>query len=196
MTPKEFKRLWTSTGDNLTTFAPRRLVGLNLKPGTIDFLTQAGLPVDAAPFLSFANNSEDKYQGLARLTDQYEFLENEFQKWIVIGSCSDGDPIAINIEVNDQIDWLDHDNYFEPGFFNTSIGTLAECLIIYREFVSVVQRENGEKAIINGDFTDNQFEAMRNNLLKADNKALAGNGFWKEQLDMDLAMRTDYKKRR
>ena len=161
---------------------------------TIDFLTQAGLPVDAAPFLTFVDNSEDKYQGIARLTDQYDFLEEEFKKWIVIGSCSDGDPIAINIEANDQIDWLDHDNYFAPGFFNSSIEALADCLIIYRDFISVVQQENGEGAFINGDFTDNQFETMKRNLLKTDEKALADNGFWKEQLDMDLAMRTEYKK--
>lgn len=194
MTPQEFKRCWTSTGDNLTPLAPRRLTGLNLKIKTIDFLTQAGLPVDAAPFLSFVDNSEDKYQGIARLTDQYDFLKEESKKWIVIGSCSNGDPIAINTEANDQLDWLDHENYFEPGFFNSSIEALADCLIIYRDFISVVKQVNGEDALMNGDFTDNQFETTKRNLLKADDKALADNGFWKEQLDMDLAMRAAYKK--
>jgi hypothetical protein len=196
MTPQEFKKIWTSTGDILSPLTQSRLLGLNLKPRTIDFLIQAGLPVDAAPFLTFVDNSEDKYKGIVRLTDQFGFLEDVFKKWIVIGSCSDGDPIAINVDANEQIDWLDHDNYFEPEFFNSSIETLADCLVIYREFVLDVQRENGEDAFMNGDFTDIQFEIMKSKLLKADNKALVKNGFWKEQLDIDIALRTDYKKRR
>ena len=196
MRPQEFKDIWTSTGDILTALSSDRLVGLSLKCRTIDFLTQAGLPVDAAPFLTFANNTTDKYKGIVRLTDQYSFLAGEFRKWIVIGSCSDGDPIAINVDADDRIDWLDHDNYFEPGFFNSSIESLSDCLVIYREFISIVQHENGEDAFINADFTDSQFETMKTKLLKADSKSLCDNGFWKEQLDMDLAMRDHYKKER
>jgi hypothetical protein len=196
MTPQEFKNIWTSTGDILTPLSLERVTGLNLQSRTIDFLTQAGLPVDAAPFLSFADNSTHKYKGIVSLTDQYDFLEEEFRKWIVIGSCSDGDPIAINVDAEDQIDWLDHDNYFEPGFFNSSIEALMDCLVVYREFISIVQRENGDDAFMNADFTDIQFETMKSKLLKADNKILVDNGFWKEQLDMDLTMRDHYKKER
>jgi hypothetical protein len=196
MTPQEFKKIWTSTGDILTPFTSSRLLRLNLKPGTIDFLTQAGLPPDAAPFLTFAENSDDKYKGIVRLTDQFDFLEEEFKKWIVIGSCSDGDPIAINVDANDQIGWLDHDNYFEPAFFNSSIEALANCLIVYRDFVLTVQKENGQDAFMNSNFTDHQFETMKSKLLKADNNALADGGFWKQQIDMDLSMREHYKKER
>jgi hypothetical protein len=194
MTPQEFKSIWTSTGDTLSPLNESRLIGLNLKRKTIEFLTKSGLPVDAAPFLTFVDNSEDKYKGIVRLTVQFDFLEEEFKKWIVIGSCSDGDPIAINVESGDQIDWLDHENYFEPGVFNSSIEALADCLIIYRQFIQDIQRENGEEAYLNGDFSDIQFESLKSKLLKADNKALVDNGFWKEQLDMDLAMRNDNKK--
>jgi hypothetical protein len=189
MTPQEFKRTWTSTGDILSSLTSNRLLGLDLKPRTVDLLTQAGLPIAAAPFLTFADNSEDKYKGIIRLTDQFDFLEEKFKKWIVIGSCSDGDPIAINVDADDQIDWLDHDNYFEPRFFNSSIEALVDCLVIYRDFVLTVQRENGDDAFMNSDFTDIQFETMKNKLLKADNRALVDNGFWKEQLDMDISMR-------
>lgn len=194
MTPQEFKRIWTRKGDTLSPFTESRLIGLNLKPKTIQFLTKAGLPVDAAPFLTFVENCEDTSKGIVRLTEQFVFLEEEFKKWIVIGSCSDGDPIAINVENDDQIDWLDHDNYFEPGFFNCSIEALAECLIIYRQFIQDIQRENGEDAYLNGDFSDLQFESLKSKLLQADSKALVHNGFWKEQLDMDLALRNNYRK--
>jgi hypothetical protein len=196
MTPQEFKKIWTEMGGSLSPLTSTRLHGLDLKPRTIELLTQAGLPRDAAPYLSFVENSEDEYEGISRLTDQYDFLEEEFKKWVVIGFCSDGDPIAINTESNDRIDWLDHDNYFEPGFFNSSIEALVDCLVIYREFVSIVQRENGEDAFMDADFTDIQFEAMKSKLLMADNDALTENGFWKEQLEMDLAMRDHYRKER
>jgi hypothetical protein len=193
MTPQEFKTTWTSTGDILSPFSSGELVELGLKSKTTAFLKEAGLPEHAAPFLTFVNNSEDNHKGIARLTEQYDFLEEEFQKWVVIGSCSDGDPIAINVHADDQIDWLDHENNFEPAFFNSSIEALADCLVIYREFVSIVQRENGDDAYMNADFTDLQFETMRNKLLKADKKAL-DSGFWKEQLDMDLRLRDHYRK--
>ena len=193
MTPQEFRIIWTSTGDTLSPLSESRLFELNLKRRTIDFLTQAGLPVDAAPFLTFADSSADKYKRIVRLTEQFDFLEEEFKKWIVIGSCSDGDPIAINVDRDDQIEWLDHDNYFAPGFFNSSIEALADCLVIYRQFVQDIQRENGEDAYLNGDFSDLQFESLKSKLLKADGKAFVDNGFWKEQLDMDLAMRDENK---
>lgn len=79
MTPQEFKEIWTSTGDILSPLTLSRLLGLDLKQRTIDFLTQAGLPIDAAPFLTFVDNSEDKYKGIVRLTDQFDFLEDDLK---------------------------------------------------------------------------------------------------------------------
>jgi hypothetical protein len=193
MTPGEFRDIWTNAGDTLIAFPPSRLLGLGLEPKTMNFLMQAGLPIDAAPFLSFVDNSENKYKGIVRLTDQYDFLEEEFKKWIVIGSCSDGDPIAINVQLNDQIDWLDHDNYFEPGFFNSSIEAFAECLVICRDFATRVNRENGDFAFIDGNFGDDQFDDFRRDLLKADKLALCDNSFWNEELEMYLAMRDQFR---
>jgi hypothetical protein len=196
MTPQEFKIIWTNTGDALSPLTSKRLPRLNLQPRTMEFLTQAGLPVDAAPFLSFVDDSEEVYKRIDRLTDQHDFLGKDFATWIVIGSCSDGDPIAINAELNDQIDWLDRDNYFEPGFFNSSIEALAECLVIYRNFVFEIQKTNGENAFLNGDFSDSQFETLRSNLLEADCNVFIETGFWKEQLEIDFALRKNPGKRR
>lgn len=194
MTPQEFKDNWTKTGGTLTPLTASRLLGLNLKSDTIDFLTQVGLPTDAAPFLSFADNSDDKYKGIARLTDQFDFLEDEFKKWIVIGSCGNGDPVAIDLGTNDEIYWLDHEDYFKPGFFNSSITALAASLVIYKDFILEVQKANGQDAFLNGDFSDTQFDTLKNNLLMADNKALSDNCFWTEQLECELGIRADNRK--
>lgn len=45
MRPEEFKNIWTSTGDTLSPLTESRLIGLDLKPKTIEFLTKSGLPV-------------------------------------------------------------------------------------------------------------------------------------------------------
>ena len=191
MTPQQFKDIWTSIDDNLSPLRYDKLVSLKLSKSTIEFLVISGLPKDAAPFISFCRDSNDKFDDINKLTTQYDFLDFEFEKYIVIGSCSDGDPIVINIENNDQIEWLDHDDLFPSMFFNSSINSLAECLVIYRDFILTVQKENGEDAYLNFNFTDMQFEKLKNDLILADNKISEEKGFWYEQLEMELTLRLD-----
>ena len=194
MRPEQFRQTWTANEDNLSPIDRDSLIELNLKSSTVDFLTIAGLPFDAAPFLSFVQNKADSYNTINRLTKHYDFLEAEYDKYIVIGSCSDGDVIAINTDDNDQIVWLDHEDYFSSRFFNSSINSLAECLVIYRNFVQTIQKDNGENAYMNTDFTDQQFETLKQKLSTADNRAMTEDGFWKSDLEMELAMRQDNRK--
>lgn len=193
MTPEEFKRKWTDAGDVLSPIAGGSLEELGLKTGTKAFLINAGLPIDAAPFLSFVTDTDDLIYGINKLVKQYDFLESEFEKYVVIGSCSDGDPIAINTENNDQVEWLDHDDYFSAKFFNSSIEAMAACLLAYREFVETVQQENGEDAFLDANFTDEQFEGLIQKLRQADERAVSEAGFWKEQLEMDLQAREHFR---
>ncbi len=194
MTPEQFRQIWTANEDNLSPLSLDSIVGLNLKPSTVDFLTIAGLPFYAAPFLSFVQNKADSYNTINKLTKHYDFLEPEYDKYIVIGSCSDGDVIAVNTEDNDQIVWLDHEDYFSSRFFNSSINSLLECLVIYRDFVQTIIKDNGEDAYMNTDFTDEQFETLKQKLAIADNKVITEDGFWKSDLEMELAMREGNKK--
>lgn len=193
MTPEKFKRKWTATGDVLSPIAGERLKELDLKEDTKAFLINAGLPIDAAPFLSFATDTDDLIYGINKLVRQYDFLEPEFEKYVVIGSCSDGDPIAINTENNYQVEWLDHDDYFSSQFFNSSIEAMAVCLLAYREFVETVQQENGEDAFLDANFTDEQFDILIQKIREADGRAVSEEGFWKEQLEMDLEAREQFR---
>jgi len=193
MSPQEFKNNWVCKGV-LSPLQLSRLTQFNLKPETIEFLTTVGLPTDAAPFLSFVEDSQDKFKGIARLKEQYDLPEPELEKWIVIGSCADGDPIAINVDSNDRIEWLDHENYFAANFFNSSVSSMANCLVVYRDFVSEVNQASGEDAWLNGNFSDIQFDALKVKLLEADSRALESNGFWEEQLNINLAMRRAFLK--
>ncbi|MEP2278966.1 hypothetical protein [Maribacter sp.] len=192
MKPEEFKKLWTSNEEKLNPISINRLNGLGLSDASIQFLNTAGLPQSAAPFLSFVTDSDDLYQGIHKLTKIYEFLEPEFDKYIVIGSCSDGDPIVVNTELEDRIEFLDHEDYFSSKPFNSNFSSMTDSLIAYSKFIERVQNENGEDAYMNSNFSDEQFETLKSELLLADSKIIKQNGFWLEQLEMELEIRKDF----
>ncbi len=194
MKPEDFKHIWITQEDKLNPISINRLNGLGLSETSIEFLKTAGLPVSAAPFLSFVKDSDDIYEGINKLTKVYDFLEPEFDKFIVIGTCNDGDPIVINTENNDQIEHLDHEDYFSSRQFNTNISALAGSLIAYRNFVSLLIAEKGEDAYFDSNFTDKEFEKLKLDLKMADSKIMENNGFWAEQIEMDLEMREDSRK--
>ena len=112
MTPEQFRNIWTKNGDTLSPLPSDRLVGLRLLPETIDFLTIAGLPFDAAPFLSFV---QDKDDSIRKLTNQFDFLGADYEKYLIIGTSGDGDVIVINSDNNDQIEWLDDGHVLYAG---------------------------------------------------------------------------------
>lgn len=194
MTPEEFKNSWIETDEPLTPLSPEQVNRFNLKQETKVFLIKAGLPTSVAPVLRFANDTDDIDYGISKLTDLYDFEEDraEFDKYVVIGSCRDGDPIVINTEENDIIEELDHEDGFTPMYFNSSINALAEFLIIYRDFEQTILTEYGEKGWRNFYFTDDQFDLLKSRMLSVDNKALMEDGFWKDELDIMVSLRKEH----
>lgn len=128
MTPYDFKNRWTNTDKPLSPLTKTRLDGFSLLQSTADFLIQAGLPVYCEPNLSFAHDTNDIYYGVTKLTEQYDFEEDKekYEKYVVIGSCRDGDAIAIDTSDNNKIVQLDHEDSFSSTYFNNSIITLAD----------------------------------------------------------------------
>lgn len=188
MTTSQFIELWTAKENNLSPLDIESLLGLKLKSQTIEFLTNAGLPFDAAPFLSFVQNKADQFNSIDKLSNYFKHLNFIYDKYILIGFCNDGDIIAIDTENSDQIKWLSHEDHFSPKFFNSSINCLAECILIYRDFIQTIQNENGENAFLDANFTDQQFETLKNNLATADFNIFIEGGFWKTELDNLLKM--------
>jgi hypothetical protein len=157
-------------------------------------LTIAGLPKYGPGYLSFAEDSDDKDYGVVKLTEQYDFFGEEanYDKYIVIGSCRDGDAIAIDTSDEDTIWELDHEDSFNAQFFNSSIESLAHFLIIYQQFEALVVAENGLDRFKSRNFTDMHFDQLRNKMLEIDERALTERGFWKEQLEIILALRQEF----
>ena len=192
MTVEQFRILWEAD-EHLSKFSKEDLAKFNLNDATASFLSIAGLPSSAAPFLTFVQTGGDKFNSICKLRELYDFLEQEFDKYVYIGYDGSGNPIVINTSNNDKIEWLDHEDMFSSNYFNSSINALGSCLIAQMAFIETVNKENGNDAYFNSDFTDSQFEKFRNDIETADLQCLIEEGFWKDCLDVELSMREQYR---
>jgi hypothetical protein len=148
------------------------------------------LPTNASPFLSFVGDARanKKYSTINFLTDRFGFLEADFRKYIVIGFYGHGDIIAINTENNCAIEWLNHENYFSSRFMNSSVSQLASCVLCFRDFVKVVNKERNADTRLKTAFTETQFDILHDILKSIDERAVR-EGFWKQELKILLANR-------
>lgn len=87
---------WSTDFEEIVKYKSSRISKFEFDKPTTDFLVLYGLPRDAAPFLSFAGDSDERYGGIAKLTERYDFLEQEFERYIAIGSNGNGDEIVID----------------------------------------------------------------------------------------------------
>jgi hypothetical protein len=195
MTPQKFKDSWTNIDHPLSPLTPERLKRFNLSKSTFGFLSIAGLPTYCQPHLSFAKNIDDKFYGINKLNEVYDLFDRktEFEKFVIIGSCHDGNVIAINTDKNDQVEELEHEDFFSSTFFNSSINLLADFLILYRDFENAVWIGKDPKDNMQFfNFTDSQFETLREIMLHLDEKAVITDGFWKAELECLLTIRQEH----
>ncbi len=195
MTPQDFKNNWTNIDESLSPLTVSRLDRFNLQKSTIDFLTIAGLPVYCEPNLSFAKDIDDIFYGINKLTEQFDFDDDKekYDKYVVFGSCRDGDAIAIDTSDNDKIVELDHEDLFSSKYFNSSINTLADFLILYQNFEKEVLADKDQNDNFqNFNFTDEQFENLKQRMLAVDKDAITEDGFWKDELEIILSIRQEY----
>ncbi len=195
MTPQKFKDGWTNIEHSLSPLTPERLNRFHFSKSTFDFLTIAGLPTYCEPNLSFANDTNDKFYGINKLNEVYDLFDRkaDYEKFVIIGSCHDGNVIAINTDENDEIEELEHEDLFSSTFFNSSINLLADFLILYRDFENSIWVDKDRKDTMQFfNFTDNQFETLREIMLHIDEKAVLNDGFWKSELEGLLSIREKY----
>ena len=195
MTPQDFKNNWTNINEPLSPLTISRLDRFNLQKSTVDFLTNAGLPVCCEPNLSFANDTDDIVYGINKLTEQFDFEDDKekYENYIVFGSCRDGDAIAIDTNDNDKIVELDHEDLFSSKYFNSSITTLADFLILYRDFEKEVLVDKDQTDNFQSfNFTDEQFENLKQKMFSIDKDTITEDGFWKDELGIMLSIRQEY----
>ncbi len=178
ITPEAFKSAWQRVDDNLIGCTREQVDGLGLRENTNHFLRVAGLPDDAAPFLSFAYLAEGRLRGVGEIFKVRESLS----RYKAIGFDGNGCPICIDAGQGDQIVCLDHDQDFEAVFVNASVHHLAETLLAYRDFVEEVLAGNGGQAGYDETFTDAQFSRLAERIASIDGQAGKPGGFWDREL--------------
>lgn len=177
-----FLQHWTS--DELLTFERSALERLNINPEQINFLTEIGLPRDAAPFLTFENE-------LQTLNEIYGLDEPEFLTKIVIGSDGAGDPICIEL-TNQRIYACDHEDDFEPRFMNSGVSELFKFLSLFKSFAEQLINDKGEDAFIDANFTDYELLELTSKLRFIDPTALEPSTFWNDEIGTMKANREYY----
>lgn len=143
-----------------------------------EFLINVGLPISAAPCLSFGGESS-----LKTLSEVYERSDVSNIDKIYIGSDGAGSPVCIDQSMNNRIVVCDHDNDFEPQYINSSILTLFEFLTVYKNFIEMLISKRGEDAFFDFNFTDEEFNQLKKDFLNLDKKALNQSSFWRTELD-------------
>ncbi len=181
MSPEEFKENWEVTGEAIVSMPSSHLDGLGLNPQSVSFLSIAGLPDGASPFLSFAQRGGSSSY-CVRLTELYDFLPPEHERYISIGFDGSGNPVAIDTADDDRVVWLDHEDDFAKSYMNASVSSLAQFLLMYRDFVLTLLKSKGDDAFLDGDFTQEEFDSLRSKLEDADPIALKQGHFWEMEL--------------
>lgn len=168
MTREELKTAWTATGENLALFEEWPTPP-DLQLSAATFLREVGLPSDAAPFLAFSPTAVKSYEAWV-LPDGF----------VPIGSTGSGDPVVLNGK--GVVLYLNHNADLAPVYVNTSVETLAEALLAYRQIISEAQRLNGPDAYLDGNVPPELLAGFVSFLEKNDAMALQDRAMWAEEL--------------
>lgn len=170
MTPSEFKSRFIEllppippeidlTLDEFVTFPPDRAAALRIPDSERAFLTDSGLPVAAAPFLSFGLDSE---RALAPL--------DGFPDSVMIGHNGSGDMICIDQSDGGAVVSYNHDNRMQRVFINSSLSQFARSLCAYSSFMRTKDAD-----------------AFRAAMSEIDAAGRAPESFWLPEMEAELA---------
>ena len=176
LSPIDFVARWGS--DQLVCFPANAVDRLPLLAEDKAFLVHAGLPADAAPFLSF---DAPKSTELPTVADQYG-VSAEFRRYRVVGSDGSGNPIAVDEQSQGEVVCLNHENRFARVLMNTSLRQMAESLLAYRKLVKDTQAEFGPDAFLDGKTSPAARKNLRDELARIDPAAVTPGTFWYGEL--------------
>ncbi len=171
-------KYWQDKSEQLYRYSIASIDKKNLTNDTIEFLTICGLPLSAAPFLSFEEIQEDKLMTPTQVFKiKFEGLEN----YLVFGYNGSGDTVCIDTKDNDAIVYLNHDNYFERVYINKSILQFALCLTKYKDFMTSIV-DISSTGMERRKFNNSEYIQLKNELATIDNSCLNDKTFWKIEL--------------
>lgn len=174
MTPEDFKRVWELEGDRLCPVPTKELSGVVIPTSAKEFLAKAGLPEEAAPFLSFTASSRGFSSDLLRAAiDRPDVF--------VVGSNGSGDPVAVRLD--GALVYLNHDAEFAEIYINRDVNTFAVTALRMRELIAETQRLMGSDAYLDGLIPEATTQDFRSFLSSVDPLALEQGTLWADEID-------------
>lgn len=142
MTPQEFKSRFIELLpaipadidlelDRFVTFSVARVASLRIPDQHKAFLTESGLPADAAPFLNFESDIDRSLTAL-----------DGFPDTAIIGSNNYGDAICLDMDDGGAVVYYNHDKMMKRVFINSSLPLFAECLCAFSSLMRTKDRES------------------------------------------------------
>jgi len=188
LTADQFRRRWCDDNEEvLIVFPASALEAVDITEGTRTFLAVAGLPIDAAPFLSFSAPPTSRWPTAA---DEWP-LSDDYHRYRVIGFNDSGDPLCLDTVAGGAVVYLNHDDKFRRVLVNSDVTTLGESLLTFRQLVREAQRRNGVDAYIDGDVPRDVLEWCRAEIRRIDEAAMSGECDWPMELDSMLTDATE-----
>lgn len=169
MTPAEFEHAW---GDDsmfpLVAWPDEAFEETGISVENRRFLTEAGLPEAAAPYLDFGPTEET-------LPERWDLPES-FAKYTIIGDTGSGDPIVL--VPDGSVAYLNHDDDMAEVYINKDVPTLAETLLRFRNLIQEAQRVGGKDAYVEGRVPADLQRGFETFLRQADPRALEQDSLW------------------
>lgn len=173
MTPEDFKWLWEADGEQLVPIPAAELASIEMPASTREFLALAGLPEEAAPFLSFSPSSR------GQALDSIRTAMNR-PDVLVVGSNGAGDPVAIRPD--GVLVYLNHDDSFAELYINKDVEMFAETSLRMRRLIFAAQQAGGPDAYLDGFIPEALREDFRAFLEVNDPQALEPRALWSEEI--------------
>ena len=184
LTADEFKRKW---GSDLVRLERKDVSGGLVPDDVIEFLTMAGLPVDAAPFLSFdelRKGLKHVYEIWGRPDDYPDDAKKRLSPYLVIGSDGAGNPICLDTNNDCQVVHLDHEDWFNTmTFVNSSLPQFAESLLLVSEMYETANDELSDDEL-RKPIPEKYKQDLFLKIEAIDPRAMADNAFWKPEVSM------------
>ena len=178
MSPEEFKNHWITEYYSLIHFSEHAVDLLRISAPSKTFLKTAGLPKDAAPFLSFGGPRLAAIPSVSHVWKK----DAEFERYRMIGSNGSGDPICIDEDRNGGVYYLNHDNKWISIFMNSSVEQLAYSLLAYRKLGEETRKQGKDDDWLNGNIPPALSQLFISELEAIDSKATDRGTFWNEIL--------------
>lgn len=146
----------------------------------VEILTKLGIPDSLSPYIDI--ESEEKFGGYSlfdrvNIYEKYPLNNEEFKGLCLLGRCCGG---YLVITRDGEVRLFDV-SAEELLPVNKSLDAFLDCAYEYSQFVDSIQEKYGDGAYIDGEYSEEDVNSLRESLYKTDETAVE-EGFWADEL--------------